>query len=30
MNMKAIFAVMTTTEAVVKVRPEKNSGHYGI
>ena len=23
MNMEAIFAVMSTTEAVVKIRPEK-------
>ena len=31
MNMEAIFAVMSTTEAVVKIRPEKkNSGLYGI
>ena len=30
MNMKAIFAVMNTTWAVVKIRPEKNSGPYGI
>ena len=29
-NMKAIFAVMNTTRAVVKIRPEKNSGLYGI
>ena len=29
-NMKAIFAVMNTTWAVVKIRPEKNSGLYGI
>ena len=28
--MKAIFAVMNTTKAVVKRRPEKNSGLYGI
>ena len=29
--MEAIFAVMSTTEAVVKIRPEKkNSGLYGI
>ena len=30
MNMKAIYAVMNTSEAVVKIRPEKNSGLYGI
>ena len=31
MNMEAIFAVMSTTEAVVKIRPEKKkSGLYGI
>ena len=29
-NMKAILAVMNTTELVVKIRPEKNSGPYGI
>ena len=29
-NMKAIFAAMTTTWAVVKIRPEKNSGPYRI
>ena len=31
-NMKAIFAVMNTTWAVVKIRPKKytNSGLYGI
>ena len=29
-NMKAIFAAMNTTWAVVKIRPEKNSGLYGI
>ena len=30
-NMKAIFAVMNTTWAVMKIRPEKNSGPlYGI
>ena len=30
-NMKAIFAVMNTTWAViVKTRPEKNSGMYGV
>ena len=27
-NMKAIFVVMDTTWAVVKIRPEKNSGLY--
>ena len=30
LNMKAIFAVMNTFRAVVKIRPEKNSGPYGI
>ena len=29
-SIKAIFAVMNTTSAVVKIRPEKNSGLYGI
>ena len=29
-NMKAIFTVMNTIWAVVKIRPEKNSGLYGI
>ena len=29
-NMKAIFAVMKTAWAVVKIGPEKNSGLYGI
>ena len=29
-NMKAIFAVMNTIWAVVKKRPEKNSGLYRI
>ena len=29
-NMKAILAVMNTTELVVKIKPEKNSGPYGI
>ena len=28
--MKAIFTVMNTFRAVVKIRPEKNSGPYGI
>ena len=28
--MKVIFAVMCTTQAVAKIRPEKNSGLYGI
>ena len=28
--IKAIFAVMNTTWAALKVRPEKNSGLYGI
>ena len=30
MNMKAIFAVMNTTQAVVKIRPNKNLGLYVI
>ena len=30
MNMKAIFAVMNTTQAVVKMRPKKNLGLYVI
>ena len=30
MNIEAILAVMNTTELVVKIRPEKNSGPYGI
>ena len=30
MNMKAIFAVMNTTQAVVKIRPKKNLGLYVI
>ena len=29
-NAKAIFAVMNTTWAVMEIRPEKNSGLYGI
>ena len=29
-NLKAIFALMNTNQAVVKIRPEKNSGLYGI
>ena len=29
-KMKAIFAAMNTTWAVVKIRPEKNSGLYRI
>ena len=29
-NIEAILAVMNTTELVVKIRPEKNSGLYGI
>ena len=29
-RLKAIFGVMNTTWAVVKTRPEKNSGLYGI
>ena len=30
MNKKVIFAVMNTTWIVVKIRPEKYSGLYGI
>ena len=30
LNMKAMFAVMNTSKAEVKIRPEKNSGLYGI
>ena len=30
MNMKAIFAVVNTTTAVVKTMPEKYLGLYGI
>ena len=30
MNVEAIFAVINTTWAVVKIRPEKNSGLYKI
>ena len=29
-NAKAIFAEMNTTWAVMEIRPEKNSGLYGI
>ena len=29
-NMKEILEVMNTTELVVKIRPEKDSGPYGI
>ena len=29
-NIKAILAAMNTTELVVKIRPKKNSGPYGI
>ena len=29
-NIEAILAVMNTTELVEKIRPEKNSGPYGI
>ena len=29
-NMKAILAVMNTTELVVKIRPERNSGPHEI
>ena len=30
MNLKATFAVINTTQAVVKLKPKKNSGLYGI
>ena len=30
LNMKAIFVAMITTYVVVEIRPEKNSGLYGI
>ena len=30
MNIQAIFVVMDATKAVVKIRPEKNSGLCGI
>ena len=30
LNRKAMFAVMNTSKAEVKIRPEKNSGLYGI
>ena len=29
-NIESIFAVMNTTELEVEIRPEKNSGAYGI
>ena len=29
-NIEAILAVMNTGELVVKIRPEKSSGPYGI
>ena len=29
-NMEAILEVMNTTELVAKIRPEKDSGPYGI
>ena len=29
-NIEAILAVTNTTELVVEIRPEKNSGPYGI
>ena len=29
-NIGAKLAVMTTTELIVKIRPEKNLGPYGI
>ena len=29
-DLEAIFEIMHTTRAVVKIRPEKNSGLYGI
>ena len=30
MNIELIVAVMNTTELVVEIRPEKDSGPYGI
>ena len=30
MKLKVILTVMNTTQAVVKISPEKNSGLYGI
>ena len=30
MNIELIVAVMNTTEIVVEIRPEKDSGPYGI
>ena len=30
MNIESILAVMNTTELVVEIRPEKNSGPHGI
>ena len=30
MNIEFIVAVMNTTEIVVEIRPEKDSGPYGI
>ena len=29
-NLESILAVMNTTELVLEIRPEKNSGKYGI
>ena len=29
-NIERILAVMNTTELVIEIRPEKNSGPYGI
>ena len=29
-NLESILAVMNTTELVLEMRPEKNSGKYGI
>ena len=30
MNIESILTVMNTTEIVVEIRPEKDSGPYGI
>ena len=29
-NLESILAVMNTTELVLEIRPEENSGKYGI
>ena len=30
MNIESVLTVMNTTEIVVEIRPEKDSGPYGI